>query len=302
MSMLVIAGIITFALGVTLVFFLVGGRSAAAARLAELTAADAPLQEKSNLEEFSERTVSSVSSVVGPIRRALGLSDSTELLRKLSLAGYRNPQNVDLYYGVKFFMPVLAGLLAGFVLQDSQLFWFLVLGAGGFFLPDLWLTGAISRRRERIRMSLPDALDLMVICMEAGLGMDQALIRVGNEMKLGHPELSEEFLQVNREQRTGKPRVEAWRAMADRTNLEIVRSFVNMLVQTERFGTPLSRSLGAFADGLRTKRRQKAEELAAKTTIKLIFPLVLFIFPSMFIVLLAPAMISITRNMEKFFK
>jgi tight adherence protein C len=107
---------------------------------------------------------------------------------------------------------------------------------------------------------------------------------------------------INLEQRAGKTRVDAWRHMAQRTNLEIVHSFVNMLVQTERFGTPISRSLSTFADTLRTQRRQKAEEMAAKTTIKMIFPLALFIFPSMFIVLLAPAVISISRNLENFFK
>ena len=172
----------------------------------------------------------------------------------------------------------------------------------GFLLPDLWLSTAITRRRERVRLSLPDALDLLVICMEAGLGLDQAMIRVGNELALSNPDLSDEFLLINLEQRAGKPRLEAWRNMADRTDLEVVRSFVSMLVQTERFGTPISRSLATFADGLRLKRRQLAEELAAKTTIKMIFPLALFIFPSMFIVLLAPAVISISNSLGKLFQ
>jgi tight adherence protein C len=125
---------------------------------------------------------------------------------------------------------------------------------------------------------------------------------VGRELAISNPDLSDEFLLINLEQRAGKPRLEAWRNMAERTDLEVVRSFVSMLVQTERFGTPISKSLAVFSDGLRLKRRQLAEELAAKTTIKMIFPLALFIFPSMFIVLLAPAVISISRNLGRFFQ
>ena len=172
----------------------------------------------------------------------------------------------------------------------------MILAAVGFLWPDFWLTGAVARRRERIRLALPDALDLLVICMEAGIGMDQALIRIGEELRLVHKDLSEELSFIRLEQRAGKPRIEAWRNMAERTGLEIFRSFVSMLVQTERFGTPLSKSLGHFADSLRTRRRQQAEEMAAKTTVKLVFPLVFFIFPSMFIVLLMPAIISIGKS------
>ena len=155
----------------------------------------------------------------------------------------------------------------------------------------------MEQRREKIRLALPDALDLLVICMEAGLGMDQALIRISEEMHLSHKDLSDEMIMIRLEQRAGKPRIEAWRNFATRTGLEVVRSFVNMLVQTERFGTPLSKSLGYFADSLRTKRRQQAEEMAAKTTVKLVFPLVLFIFPSMFIVLLMPSIIAISKSL-----
>jgi tight adherence protein C len=229
------------------------------------------------------------------------MSDDSDIRSKLSLAGYRAPHHVETFYVAKLVGPLLAALIAGFLLRSNVLFWFLMLAAVGFFAPDFWLTGAIGRRRDAIRYSLPDAIDLLVICMEAGLGMDQALIRVGQELAITHPELSEEFLLINLEQRAGKPRVEAWRAMSERTNLETVRSFVNMLVQTERFGTPLSRSLGYFADALRTKRRQQAEEMAAKTTIKLVFPLALFIFPSMFIVLLGPAIISIGQTFQQTF-
>jgi tight adherence protein C len=140
-------------------------------------------------------------------------------------------------------------------------------------------------------------VDLLVICVDAGLGLDQAMLRVGQELANSHPEINEEFLQINREQRAGKPRLDAWRSMAIRTNLPDIEAFVNMLVQTERFGTPIARALSTFADGMRQKRRQLAEEKAAKTTVKIIFPLVLFIFPCMFIVLLGPAIISMMRNL-----
>jgi tight adherence protein C len=222
--------------------------------------------------------------------------------KRLSLAGYRDAVHAEVYFGVRLLAPVAGALIAAFLIKSSTVFWFFALGTLGFFGPELWLSQAISSRREHIRLSLPDALDLLVICMEAGLGMDQALIRVGQELRISHPQLSEELLMINLEQRAGKPRVEAWKNFADRSGLEVVRSFVNMLVQTERFGTPISRSLGHFADALRLKRRQQAEEQAAKTTIKMIFPLVLFIFPSMFIVLLAPAIIMIGKSMQEMFK
>jgi tight adherence protein C len=167
-----------------------------------------------------------------------------------------------------------------------------------YLAPDFWVSDLIRRRREKVRLALPDALDLMVVCVDAGLGVDQALLRTGQELRVSHPVIAEEFMQINLEQRAGKPRVDAWRDMAERTKLEVVRNFAGMLAQTDRFGTPITRALGTFADSLRKKRSQEAEEMAAKTTVKLIFPLVLFIFPSMFVVLLGPAAITIFRNLE----
>jgi tight adherence protein C len=300
MTGFLIAAAITCLLGITLLLLLVTGSSPVTKRLARV--ADTQVlggPEIAEKQDSFSQVASSVSRVVGPIRRVLGLSENTQLVRRLALAGYRHPDAAEIFYAVKLFAPVVGALLAGFVIRQDPIFWFAVLAVLGFLAPDFWLSTAIGRRRERVRLSLPEALDLLVICMEAGLGMDQALIRVGNELKLSHPDLSDEFMLINMEQRTGKPRIEAWRSMAQRMNLEIINSFVNMLVQTERFGTPISRSLATFADALRTKRRQTAEQMAAKTTIKLIFPLVLFIFPSMFIVLLAPAIISILRSFAK---
>src|SRR5206468_9546388 len=172
----------------------------------------------------------------------------------------------------------------------------------GFFIPNFWLSWAINRRREKIRHSLPDGLDFLAICLEAGLGLDQGIVRLGQELRISHPALSEELLQLTFEQRAGEPRIAAWKTFSDRVDLESVRSFVAMLIQTDRFGTPISKSLGAFSDGLRMQRRQKAEELAAKTTIKLLFPLALFIAPAMGIVLLGPAAISLTKHFEHFLR
>jgi tight adherence protein C len=189
------------------------------------------------------------------------------------------------------------GLLAGSAIPFDRMFWMIALPAAGFIAPNIVLTRLVARRREKIRRSIPDAIDLLVICVDAGLGIDQALLRVGQELGISHPQITEELLQINREQRAGKPRVEAWADMAARSELEDIDAFAAMLQQTERFGTPIARALSTFADTIRMKRRQLAEELAAKTTVKIIFPLVLFIFPSMFIVLLGPAVLTIMRGM-----
>jgi tight adherence protein C len=163
----------------------------------------------------------------------------------------------------------------------------------GLFLPSFILSRKISNRKARIRRALPDALDLMVVCVEAGLGLNAALQRVGREMELVEPNLSEEMAITNREIRAGKPRDEALRNLGSRTGVDDLKSLVAMLVQTDRFGTSIADSLRVFADSMRTKRRQRAEELVAKAAIKLIFPLLLCIFPALFIVLMGPALIKI---------
>ena len=159
-----------------------------------------------------------------------------------------------------------------------------------------------SRRQESLCRALPDALDLLVICMEAGLGLDQAMARVGDEIKVTWPALAEEFQTINREQRAGKLRLDAWRSMAERVDVVFVRQFVGMLVQTERFGTPIAHSLGQFSDMLRMRRTQAAEEMASKTGAKLLFPLVLFIFPSIFVVSIGPAILGLQQVFKAFHK
>ncbi len=299
--LLVTVGVTVF-LGLLLVGLLLTGRSPEHARLMEVTRGGGAGPVERPVEGARWRPLVSVEELAkaaGPIRRLLGSREDSELVQRLASAGYRRPAHADILYVVKILLPILSAIVAALVFRENTFFWVVVAAATGFMLPDLWLTYAVSQRRDRIRLSLPDTLDLLVICMEAGLGLDQALVRVGQEMRISHPDLSDEFLLINLEQRAGKPRLEAWRKMADRTGVDSVRQFVHMLVQTERFGTPISKSLGSFADALRTRRRQQAEEMAAKTTIKMIPPLVFFIFPSLFIVLLGPAVITIVRNLAK---
>lgn len=238
---------------------------------------------------------------LGRLRMMLGGGSNRELTRRLMLAGYRKPYHTDLFVVVRLLLPVTLGIAVALWIQSNIIVLFIIALIVGYFAPEFWLGHAINKRRESIRLSLPDGLDLLAICMEAGLGLDQAIVRIGRELKLSHPALSEELLQINLEQRAGNPRIGAWRNMSDRVAVDSVRSFVNMLIQTERFGTPISKSLAVFSEGLRTQRRQQAEELAAKTTIKLVLPLVLFIFPCIFIVTVVPAVITVIESFKNVF-
>jgi len=216
----------------------------------------------------------------------------------LSLAGFRDPQDADTFLSCKLLGPIIGIMLATFMGGSNFFIWALLLAVAGFFAPDLFLFRAISNRKLKIGRALPDILDLLVICMEAGLGIDQATLKIAQETQHIYPELSEELFITGYEQRAGKPRLDAWRAMSDRVDLDTVRQFVAMLVQTDRLGTPIAKALGTFADSLRTKRLLLAEEQAAKTTVKLIFPLAIFIFPALFIVLLGPGILTVLKALE----
>jgi tight adherence protein C len=230
-------------------------------------------------------------------RAMLGLNDDEKLIERFARAGMRSAAARDTYFAARFLGPVIAVALCSFL--PSHRFGWMMASAGVVYLaPDIILQRLIKRRVEKIRLGVPDALDLLVICVDAGLGLDQAMLRVGQELSHSHPQIYEEFMQINREQRAGKLRLDAWKAMAERCNLPEIDGFVDMLMQTERFGTPIARALSDYGDNIRQKRRQRAEELAAKTTVKIIFPLVLCIFPSLFIVLIGPAGISIMRALE----
>ena len=228
-------------------------------------------------------------------RSHLGLAQQGPLGERMVRAGYRGDKPTDLYTAARIVLPLASFVLALFI-PVARIFWMMSLPAIFYLGPDILLEVLIRRRTASIRKSLPDVIDLLVICVDAGLGIDQSMLRVAQELNISHPAVHEELLQINREQRAGKARIEAWQDMAARVRLPEVDSFVNMLLQTERFGTPISRALSTFAASTRLKRTQKAEEIAAKTTIKIIFPLALFIFPSIFIVLLGPAAITLIRG------
>jgi len=284
-------------LGFFIVFFLVSRPSAASARLAEVARrSQADWGEGGAASEGSATILDGLASPFSRFRRRLGGEPSAVDIRRLMLAGYRKPVHADVFLISKLAVPALACLAVTIFIHQNIFFFFILALVLGYFAPEFWLTSAVKRRRDQIRLSLPDALDLLAICMEAGLGLDQAIVRVGHELAMSHRALSEELLQINFEQRAGARRIDAWKAFADRADVESVRSFVGMLVQTDRFGTPISKGLATFSDSLRTQRRQRAEELAAKTTIKLVLPLVLLIFPSIFIVTVGPALISIIRS------
>jgi tight adherence protein C len=235
--------------------------------------------------------------VVNWLRSLLGIGDDPRLLGRFLRAGFTTTStHRDLYQAARIVGPIIA-LGLGAIIPSHRIFWMLAFAGVVYLAPNFILERLIKRRREKVRLSVPDAIDLLVICVDAGLGMDQAMLRVGQELAVSHPEIYEEFLQINREQRAGKLRLDAWKSMAERNQLPEMDAFVNMLTQTERFGTPIARALSTFGDGIRLKRRQRAEELAAKTTVKIIFPLVLFIFPAMFVVLLGPAGITIARGL-----
>jgi tight adherence protein C len=295
--MFIVLGLCLF-IGFVFVFFLLMPRTSAAGTL--LQEAVRPVRAQAEMPAW--RTALDVEYIAKPftlIRSLFRPEPDPALVRRLMLAGYRNPAHADIFLGARLAIPAALGVLIAVFVEDNTIMYFLI-GVGlGFFAPDFWLSWAVNRRRDRIRLSLPDGLDFLAICLEAGLGLDQAVLRLSQELRVSHPALSEELQQINFEQRAGVPRITAWKGFADRTDLESVRSFVAMLIQTDRFGTPISKSLGSFSDSLRTARRQKAEELAAKTTIKLLFPLALFIAPSMGIVLLGPAALSIVKGFKQ---
>ena len=211
---------------------------------------------------------------------------------RLVQAGYRRHEALTIFFGIRVvFALALFALFSTPILARPNIT--LALGGlgAGYLLPGMLLARVAKRRAHRIRMSLADALDLMVVSVEAGLGLDQALSRVGSELEFAYPELSDELRLINLELRAGKPRAEALRNLADRTGVDDLSALVTMLIQTDKFGTSVAQSLRVYSETLRTKRRQRAEEAAAKTGVKMVFPLVFCIFPAIWIITIGPAAI-----------
>jgi tight adherence protein C len=223
--------------------------------------------------------------------------------QRLIRAGMRKESTVKIFYGSKVVIPLLLCLVA-LVTGAASFSPFFVYASAlglGFLGPDFWLGRQIKKRQHKIRRGLPDVLDLLVICIEAGLSLDQATVRSSEELAHAQPDLCDELHVVVLEQRAGRPRQDTWKHLAERTDVDVVRNLVTMMIQAEQFGTSIGKTLRTHSDTLRTQRIQQVEEQAAKTTIKLIFPLVFFIFPSLFLVTLGPAIIIMMDSFKTLF-
>ena len=223
-------------------------------------------------------------------------ADLGKIQLRLVQAGYRRNDAVAVFLGIRFGCGLIAfALIATPIFMRPNLGLALLAAGMGYMIPGMLLARLAGKRQHRIRLSLADALDLLVVSVEAGLGLDQAMARVGQELAFAYPDLSSELRLVNLELLAGTPRSDALRNLADRTGVDDLRSLVAMLVQTDKFGTSVANSLRVFSETLRTKRRQRAEEAAAKTGVKMVFPLVLCIFPAVWVVTLGPAAIKFVQ-------
>jgi tight adherence protein C len=222
--------------------------------------------------------------------------EMTRLRKRLARAGFHGAMAPVTYSIVEFGLPLLIFLLSLILLGPTRgLFFGALFGLVGYMLPGVWLSREVTKRKKAIGNGLPDALDLLIVCVEAGLGLDQAIVKASEELAVSHPALAEELIILTTEIRAGKPRMEAFKNFAARTKVDEVRQLVSMLVQTDRFGTSVAQALRTQAEVSRTKRRQNAEERAAKIGVKLVFPLVFFLFPAMYVVTLGPAIIKFVR-------
>jgi tight adherence protein C len=249
---------------------------------------------------FGEKQKQNVAQVLSGVGKLLPQSPK-EVSRTQVLmirAGYRRPEAVLAMRGVSLLLPFLFVAIVYFTgfYRENPVLILLVAAVLGYLLPGMWLLSRVRSRQARIRLSLPDCLDLLVVCVEAGLALDQAMLRVSQELQIAHPALCEELELLNTEIRVGKTRVEALRSMAQRTGEEDIKELVAMLIQTDRFGTSIAQSLRIYADDLRIKRRQRAEERVAKMNVKMIPALVFFIFPAMFVAILGPGIISLIHE------
>jgi tight adherence protein C len=287
------------ALSCGLLFF---HREAMMNRLAEVTSR--PNGSFDFLTRILSWRAADVRSLVDPFQRMLPRSTAevSVVEKRLLRAGIRHESAVNFFYGAKVLVPLILSALAFAtgIYRMGPLFVFCVTAGLGFMIPDFWLGNRMAARQLAIRLGLPDVVDLLVICIEAGLGLDQSLARVSDEMGAAQPEIADEFALIALEQRAGHTRADAWRNVGERTGLEGVKALAAIVIQADQFGTSMARTLRIHSDTMRTKRRQAAEEEAAKTTVKLVFPLVFFIFPSIFVVTLGPSAILIGEMFKKY--
>jgi tight adherence protein C len=288
----------TFAVLAAIFYAFTPGGAGIANRLSRMTNTAAPAVEESSFaEKQKERVRDTLAGLGNLVPGDGGPTPRTQLM--LIRAGYRSPQALSAMRGFKILTPIafVALVFVSGVYKWNPLMIPLVAIALGYLFPDMFLSWRMNARQHKLRRGLPDGLDLLVICVESGLGLDQALMKVAQELRITHPELSEELQLVNLEMRIGKTRLDALRELARRTGLEDIKSLVAMLVQTDRFGTSVAQSLRVFSDDLRVKRRQRAEEMSAKTSVKMVPPLIFFIFPALMVVILGPAVITLLRQL-----
>jgi tight adherence protein C len=263
-----------------------------------------PRPKKRNVISAIRETGFSIGGAVEHFEHLLPKSQAeiSIVLQRLTRAGFRNESAVKIFYGSKVLAPL--GLCAIALVTNlasiSPFFVYASCLGLGFLAPDFWLGKMISGRQKKIERGLPDVLDLLVICIEAGLSLDQATARTAQELKTAQPELCDEFGVLVLEQRAGRARSEAWKHLAERTGVDSLRNLVSILVQSEQFGTSVAKTLRQHADSLRAQRIQKVEEMAAKTTVKLVFPLVFFIFPALFLVVLGPAVLLMMDSFKTY--
>lgn len=229
--------------------------------------------------------------------------DVTVMQKRLIRAGMRGPNAIKVLYGCKVVFGVTLPLLMTILVAGSdadpsnKVMAVLAAAAAGFFGPNQYVKSRAAKRQHQIRRGLPNALDLLVVCVESGLGLDQAILQVAKDLEHAHPEISEEFALVNLELKAGKRRVEALRNLTERTNVDELKKLVAVLIQADRFGTGIAQSLRGHADFMRVQARQQAEEKAAKLGVKLVFPIFFCILPSLFVVTVGPVAVRIVREL-----
>ncbi|HEX8651863.1 MAG TPA: type II secretion system F family protein [Pyrinomonadaceae bacterium] len=267
-------------------------------RLNEKGETGVAVMEESPAADLAER-------IAGPLNRLIppSAAEAHKLQKQLMQAGFRGHNAPIIYRAIQMLslagFPGLVALTCAMLGRpvESALLWILFAFVMGFFLPRYVLGRMVRNRQQRVRWGLADALDLMVVSIEAGLGLNAAMVRISEELKDVHRDISMEFELANLEIRVGRERDEALRNLAERTGVEDLRSLVAMLIQADRFGTSIARAVRVFSDSLRTKRRQRAEQAAQKAAVKLLFPLACFLFPTLFIVILGPAILSLMDNL-----
>ncbi len=258
------------------------------------------LDENRASTDLAERLASPLNRLLPP-----SAAEAQKLQKQLMQAGFRSSTAPSVYRAAQLItmagLPALVALACAILARPltGAIFWILGAFCVGFFLPRYALGRMIRSRQQLVRWGLADALDLMVISIEAGLGLNAAMMKVSSELKDVHPDISDEFELANLEIRVGRERDEALRNLAERTGVDDLRSLVAMLIQTDRFGTSIAKAIRAFSDSLRTKRRQRAEQAAQKAAVKLLFPLACFLFPTLFIAILGPAALQLMDTLGK---